>query len=136
MFRFAVYATPYPSLLIRDIRLDQGSWRWLAMHRCPSWRWVSLESPRSRVVSSIPFLFLTASRLQTARGAQPQVAVGAVAMVQAAAAVLVAAAVAAAVVAEAAVAVVAETEAVVAASGCAKLASVDIPMRELLGELV
>lgn len=102
------------------------------MHRCPSWRWVSLESPRSRVVSSIPFLFLTASRLQTSRGAQAQVAVGAVGMVQAAAAVLVAAAV----VAEAAVAVVAETEAVVAASGCAKLASVDIPMRELLGELV
>lgn len=103
------------------------------MHRCPSWRWVSLESPRSRVVSSIPFLFLTASRLQTARGAQAQVAVGAVAMVQAAAVVL---AVAVAVVAEAAVAVVAATEAVVAASGCAKLASVDIPMRELLGELV
>ena len=102
------------------------------MHRCPSWRWVSLESPRSRVVSSIPFLFLTASRLQTSRGAQAQVAVGAVAMVQAAAVVLVAAAVqavAVAVVAEAAVAVV-------AASGCAKLASVDIPMREVLGELV
>ena len=104
------------------------------MHRCPSWRWVSLESPRSRVVCSIPFLFLTASRLQTARGAQAEVAVGAVAMVQAAAVVLVAAAVQA--VAVAVVAVVAETEAVVAASGCAKLASVDIPMREALGELV
>ena len=80
------------------------------MHRCPSWRWVSLESPRSRVVSSIPFLFLTASRLQTSRGAQAEVAVGAVtmvqamAMVQAAAAVLVAAV---EVVAEAAVAVAA-----------------------------
>ena len=109
VFRFAVYATQYPSLLVRETRLDQGSWRWLAMHRCPSWRWVSLESPRSRVVSSIPFLFLTASRLQTSRGAQAQVAVGAVAMVQAAAVVL---AVAVAVVAEAAVAVA-------AASGCA-----------------
>ena len=41
-----------------------------------------------------------------------------------------------AVVAEAAVAVVEATEAVVAASGCAKLASVDIPMSEVLGELV
>lgn len=110
VFRFAVYATPCPSLLVRETRLDQGSWRWLAMHRCPSWRWVSLESPRSRVVSSIPFLFLTASRLQTSRGAQAEVAVGAVtmvqamAMVQAAAAVLVAAV---EVVAEAAVAVAA-----------------------------
>lgn len=116
VFRFAVYATQYPSLLVRNTRLDQGSWRWLAMHRCPSWRWVSLESPRSRVVSSIPFLFLTASRLQTSRGAQAQVAVGAVAMVQAAAAVRVAAAVqAVAVVLAVAVADVA----VVAASGCA-----------------
>lgn len=77
---------------------------------------MSLESPRSRVVSSIPFLFLTASRLQTSRGAQAQVAVGAVAMVQAAAAVRVAAAVqAVAVVLAVAVADVA----VVAASGCA-----------------
>ena len=110
VFRFAVYATPSPSLLVRDTRLDQGSWRW-----------VSLESPRSRVVGSIPFLFLTASRLQTSRGAQAEVAVGAVtmvqamAMVQAAAAVLVAAAAQAVAVAAVAVAAVA----VVAASGCA-----------------